>query len=96
MFFFKIDCTCHGDNSHVLPTYNTPLYSIRHVVQGGPVTNHLSQGINLRKPFTDADLNSVTFQEYHADYPHKKYTLGYGKYPHNGLRQTNLYCDAQY
>ena len=51
---------------------------IRHVVQGGPISNHLNRGVNLRKPFQDADLNSVSFQEYHPDFPHKKYTLGYG------------------
>ncbi len=51
----------------------------RHVVQGGPVSNHLNPGVNVRKPFADADLRSVSFQEYHPDFPHKKYTLGYGK-----------------
>ncbi len=56
------------------------IYFIRHVVQGGPVPNHLNRGVNLRKPFVDAELTSVTFQEYHKDFPHKKYTLGYGAY----------------
>lgn len=51
-----------------------------HVIQGGPVANHLNPGVNLMKPFKDADLASVIFQEYHEDYPHKKYTLGYGAY----------------
>lgn len=53
----------------------------RHVVQGGPVTNHLNPGANLRKPFKDAELASVAFQEYHPDFPHKKYTLGYAGRP---------------
>jgi cyclophilin family peptidyl-prolyl cis-trans isomerase len=53
----------------------------RHVVQGGPVTNHLNPGANLRKPFKVADLSSVAFQEYHPDFPHKKYTLGYAGRP---------------
>lgn len=53
-----------------------------HVVQGGPVKNHLSTGTtNLRKGFRDADLVSVAFQEYHADFPHKKYTMGYAGRP---------------
>ena len=51
-----------------------------HVVQGGPISNHLSRGVNVQKPFHDADLYSVSFQEYHPDFPHKKYTLGYGMY----------------
>lgn len=53
-----------------------------HVVQGGPVKNHLStDATNLRKGFRDADLVSVAFQEYHADFPHKKYTMGYAGRP---------------
>eukprot|EP00551_Chaetoceros_affinis_P008877 CAMPEP_0203667316 /NCGR_PEP_ID=MMETSP0090-20130426/4172_1 /ASSEMBLY_ACC=CAM_ASM_001088 /TAXON_ID=426623 /ORGANISM="Chaetoceros affinis, Strain CCMP159" /LENGTH=365 /DNA_ID=CAMNT_0050531437 /DNA_START=120 /DNA_END=1217 /DNA_ORIENTATION=- len=52
-----------------------------HVVQGGPVSNHLNPGVNVRKPFADADLMSVSFQEYHADFPHVKYTLGYAGRP---------------
>ena len=36
--------------------------------------------MNVQKPFHDADLYSVSFQEYHPDFPHKKYTLGYGMY----------------
>jgi cyclophilin family peptidyl-prolyl cis-trans isomerase len=52
-----------------------------HVVQGGPISNHLNPGVNVRKPFADADLKSVSFQEYHPDFPHKKYTLGYAGRP---------------
>lgn len=52
-----------------------------HVVQGGPISNHLNSGVNVRKPFADADLSSVSFQEYHEDFPHKKYTLGYAGRP---------------
>lgn len=52
-----------------------------HVIQGGPVTNHLNAGTNLRKKFKEADLGSVAFQEYHADFPHKKYTLGFAGRP---------------
>mmetsp|Transcript_6188 Transcript_6188/g.9133 ORF Transcript_6188/g.9133 Transcript_6188/m.9133 type:complete len:341 (-) Transcript_6188:139-1161(-) len=52
-----------------------------HVVQGGPISNHLSQGRNVRKPFQEADLTSVAFQEYHEKFPHVKYTLGYAGRP---------------
>ena len=67
----------HSDKNIILPPF---LYS--HVVQGGPISNHLNKGVNVRKPFQDADLNSVSFQEYHPDFPHKKYTLGYGTSTH--------------
>ena len=53
----------------------------RHVVQGGPVTNHLNPGANVRKGFKNADLMSVAFQEYHKDFPHQKYTMGYAGRP---------------
>lgn len=52
-----------------------------HVVQGGPVSNHLNPGTNPNKGFKDAGLESVIFQEYSADFPHKKYTLGYAGRP---------------
>ena len=52
-----------------------------HVVQGGPFPNHLNPGVDLEQPFADADLESVSFQEYHPDFPHEKYTLGYGTCP---------------
>lgn len=52
-----------------------------HVVQGGPTSNHLNPGVNVRKPFTDADLTGVSFQEYHPDFPHKKYTMGFAGRP---------------
>lgn len=53
----------------------------KHVVQGGPITNHLNPGANVRKAFKEADLGSVIFQEYHKDFPHEKYTLGYAGRP---------------
>lgn len=52
-----------------------------HVVQGGPANNHLNPEINLRKPFKDANLSSVIFQEYHKEFPHRKYTMGYAGRP---------------
>eukprot|EP00979_Chaetoceros_neogracilis_P007854 scaffold1698_cov279-Chaetoceros_neogracile.AAC.13 len=52
-----------------------------HVVQGGPISNHLNPGAKVRKGFKEADLGSVVFQEYHKDFPHKKYTLGYAGRP---------------
>ena len=52
-----------------------------HVVQGGPTANHLNPGANVRTGFKNADLQSVAFQEYHADFPHVKYTLGYAGRP---------------
>ena len=52
-----------------------------HVVQGGPITNHLNPGARLNVAFKEADLGSVVFQEYHKDFPHKKYTMGYAGRP---------------
>ena len=52
-----------------------------HVVQGGPITNHLNPGTHLNEGFKKADLGSVVFQEYHKDFPHKKYTMGYAGRP---------------
>lgn len=51
-----------------------------HVVQGGPVGNHL-ENKNLRALFQKSGYTSVAFQEYHPDFPHKKYTLGYAGRP---------------
>ncbi len=51
-----------------------------HVVQGGPVGNHLEKK-NVRAPFQESGYTSVAFQEYHPDFPHKKYTLGYAGRP---------------
>mmetsp|Transcript_32234 Transcript_32234/g.37584 ORF Transcript_32234/g.37584 Transcript_32234/m.37584 type:complete len:359 (+) Transcript_32234:81-1157(+) len=53
----------------------------RHVLQGGPISNHLNPNENVRKKFKQADLMSVSFQEYHPDFPHVKYTLGYAGRP---------------
>uniref|UniRef100_A0A7S3PVD6 PPIase cyclophilin-type domain-containing protein n=2 Tax=Chaetoceros debilis TaxID=122233 RepID=A0A7S3PVD6_9STRA len=53
-----------------------------HVVQGGPVENHLTKkGVNVRKPFSTSGYSSMAFQEYHKDFPHEKYTLGYAGRP---------------
>jgi cyclophilin family peptidyl-prolyl cis-trans isomerase len=52
-----------------------------HVVQGGPTPNHTNKGTNLNRPFHDAGLVSVGFQEYSAEFPHVKYTLGYAGRP---------------
>ena len=52
-----------------------------HVVQGGPVSSHLNPGQKMHQGFIDAMLQSVGFQEYHPDFPHKKYTLGYAGRP---------------
>lgn len=52
-----------------------------HVVQGGPVPSHLNPGQKMHQGFKDAMLQSVGFQEYHPDFPHKKYTLGYAGRP---------------
>lgn len=63
----------------LIESTNLIIIIYRHVVQGGPIANHLNRGVNLRKPFVDHDLFSVSFQEYHPDFPHVKYTLGYGE-----------------
>jgi len=52
-----------------------------HVVQGGPIANYLNPGAKVSAGFKKADLGSVVFQEYHKDFPHKKYTLGYAGRP---------------
>jgi len=54
----------------------------RHVIQAGPVPYFNStKGVNLRKRLLDNRLVSVSFQEYHEDFPHKKYTLGFAGRP---------------
>jgi len=52
-----------------------------HVAQVGAVSYFANKGTNVAKPFKEADLNSVSFQEYHPDFPHSKYTLGYAGRP---------------
>jgi len=52
-----------------------------HVVQAGPTPYYKNPGHTPRKLFRDADLMSVSFQEYHPDFPHIKYTLGYAGRP---------------
>lgn len=52
-----------------------------HVVQGGPVTYYKNEGAQPRKLFVESGLTSVSFQEYSADFPHVKYTLGFAGRP---------------
>lgn len=56
-----------------------------HILQAGPhkfvneryVPNHKE----LMRKFTDSKLDKMPFQEYHEDYPHDQYTLGYAGRP---------------
>ena len=56
-----------------------------HILQAGPhkfeneryVPNHK----DLLDKFADAKLDKMPFQEYHEDYPHDQYTLGYAGRP---------------
>ena len=52
-----------------------------HVVQGGPIPYYKNKGDMVRKRFQDAGLTSVSFQEYHESFPHKKYTIGFAGRP---------------
>jgi len=54
----------------------------RHVIQAGPVGNHLTApNAGLRKHFQESGFESVLFQEYSQEYRHYKYTLGYAGRP---------------
>ncbi|KAL7467822.1 hypothetical protein ACHAXS_008069 [Conticribra weissflogii] len=52
-----------------------------HILQAGP-HRHIKAGdyeanaVDLMDKFSKAELDKIAFQEYHDDYPHKKYTLG--------------------
>ena len=52
-----------------------------HVIQAGPAPNFQTQRHNLPKAFADAGYASVLFQEYAAEFPHKKYTAGFAGRP---------------
>lgn len=52
-----------------------------HVVQGGPVPYYKNPSAKVRELFHDADLVHVSFQEYHKEYPHEQYTVGYAGRP---------------
>jgi cyclophilin family peptidyl-prolyl cis-trans isomerase len=53
-----------------------------HVIQGGPAPNFLSPpNPQIHKRFKDAGFDSILFQEYSANFPHVKYTLGYAGRP---------------
>lgn len=53
-----------------------------HVIQGGPVPNFLSPPeVHLNRRFVEAGFQSVLFQEYSPNFPHKKYTLGFAGRP---------------
>jgi cyclophilin family peptidyl-prolyl cis-trans isomerase len=50
-----------------------------HIVQCGPAINFLSPpGIDYVQRFVNAGLEHVLFPEYSANYPHYKYTIGFG------------------
>lgn len=53
-----------------------------HVIQGGPAPNFLSPpNAGLVQHFQQSGIESVIFQEYSANFPHVKYTLGYAGRP---------------
>ena len=52
-----------------------------HVVQAGPTPYYKSKGQNLRSAFVQNRLTSVSFQEYHPEFPHEKYTIGFAGRP---------------
>lgn len=52
-----------------------------HVIQAGPSPYFANAGANVRKGFTVNRLTSVSFQEYSADFPHEKYTMGFAGRP---------------
>jgi hypothetical protein len=53
-----------------------------HVLQAGPVPNFATPpDAHLAQNFRQSGFNSVLFQEYSANFPHKPYTLGYAGRP---------------
>lgn len=50
-----------------------------HIVQCGPAINFLSApGLDLLRRFKDSGFAHVLFPEYSPNYPHNKYTVGFG------------------
>jgi cyclophilin family peptidyl-prolyl cis-trans isomerase len=53
-----------------------------HVMQAGPAPNFKTPpNAGLMRRFQESMLESVSFQEYSANYPHLPYTLGYAGRP---------------
>jgi len=54
-----------------------------HVIQASSVPYHKTKGTGpaLRRAFEESGYQSVSFQEYHADFPHVKYTVGFAGRP---------------
>jgi cyclophilin family peptidyl-prolyl cis-trans isomerase len=56
-----------------------------HVVQGGPHTNFMSApGSNPYNRFKRSGFEHVLFQEYHSNWSHQPYTIGYAGRPAGG------------
>jgi cyclophilin family peptidyl-prolyl cis-trans isomerase len=56
-----------------------------HVVQGGPHTNFMSPpNANLYNRFKHSGFEHVMFQEYHSNWSHQPYTIGYAGRPAGG------------
>ena len=53
-----------------------------HVIQGGPAPNFLSpHDPRLSRRFQQSGFDSIPFQEYSPNFPHKQYTVGYAGRP---------------
>ena len=55
------------------------LHTTNHVLQAAPID--FTTGRSKRDDFADASLDQLSFQEYSEDYPHVKYTIGFGGRP---------------
>lgn len=55
----------------------------RHVIEGGPVSNFLTPADNRpdEETFKKAGFHKILFQEYSKNFPHKKFTIGFGGRP---------------
>jgi hypothetical protein len=61
------------------------IYNPRHILQAGPhahdVDERLPRTDALLHRFVDARLDTMPYQEYHEEYPHEAYTIGFAGRP---------------
>ena len=64
---------------HQLWDGNAFVHHVDHVVQAVPTA--FRTAISQKQTFIDAGLSELAFQEYHEDYPHDAYTVGFSGRP---------------
>ena len=74
--------------NHFLEQVSQKLYdgssfvrSPEHVLQASHVPYFANRDADIYKPFVEANLERLAFQEYSQDYAHERYTMGFGGRP---------------